>query len=76
MYIYIYIHTYAPIIHPAHVEARQLHREAATQLMHQLYDRNARREFCPLETWLQKGMYVCVCVCMYVCMYVFMYAWM
>lgn len=37
----------------AHVEDRQLHREAATALMHQLYDRNARREFCPLDTWLQ-----------------------
>ena len=37
-------------------ELRQLHREAATGLLHQLYDRNARREFCPLDTWLQKGM--------------------
>ena len=37
-------------------EMRQLHREAATGLLHQLYDRNARREFCPLDTWLQKGM--------------------
>jgi len=37
-------------------EMRQLHREAATGLLHQLYDRNARREFCPVDTWLQKGM--------------------
>ena len=37
------------------VEMRQLQREAATQLMHQLYDRNARREFCPIDTWLQRG---------------------
>jgi len=37
-------------------ELRQLHREAATGLLHQLYDRNARREFCPLDTWLQQGM--------------------
>ena len=37
------------------VEIRQMQREAATQLMHQLYDRNARREFCPIDTWLQRG---------------------
>jgi hypothetical protein len=37
------------------VEMRQMQREAATQLMHQLYDRNARREFCPIDTWLQRG---------------------
>jgi len=40
----------------AAMEMRQLHREAATGLLHHLYDRNARREFCPLDTWLQKGM--------------------
>jgi hypothetical protein len=37
------------------LEMRQMQREAATQLMHQLYDRNARREFCPIDTWLQRG---------------------
>ena len=28
-------------------------RDQMTQLLHQLYDRNSRREFCPMEDWLQ-----------------------